>query len=68
MIEVEDEDGNLLVRGPRRIQRLTQPLGQQEPVRQPGQCVVESLMLERFLRAPALGDVRHHRQGSLVWA
>ena len=63
LVDVDIEHGQLLAR-PYRLERLFQPLAEQDPVRQFGQRVVMRQMRDLLLGAPALGDVLDGRDPS----
>ena len=55
-VDIDIEHRQLLAR-PYRLERLFQPLAEQDPVRQFGQPVVMRQMRDLLIGAPALGDV-----------
>ncbi len=56
-VEVEQQHAEHLLVAARRQQGLPQTVAEQAPVGQPGQCVVQGLVLERVGVGLALGDV-----------
>ena len=57
VVEVEEHDGDALVLAPRAGDRVPDALGEERPVGEPGDRVVEGLMRELFLERLALADV-----------
>ena len=65
-VEVHEQHGAALLRAPAPAgQRAAQAVHEERAVRQPGEAVVEGVVLELLLRAPALGDVRADRGASV---
>ncbi len=56
LVDVDVQHGQLLVR-PHRVQGLFEPLPEQQPVRQVGQCIVMRQMRDLLVGARALGNV-----------